>query len=584
MSNKKTERRFNFSFIFNKDKERLSSSTILVRGSLLTCIILSFASGIIDIAFFSGLSKALLHVGTVPMHAAILYTVISVGFISAKFWLAMKLGMLKELQARLTAKQFSWSKNLDKPIRWTSFWHKFMIAISIMTALSLSVNSIGSALKDAERNSTNITISIDELKALKDQKKADSNDKRNLARGNLEGRANSKQTAEKEADRYWPNIENWQNKLNAIYLSDEYLALETDEEKAACIAKARAPFKKMAPTFVGNNIDYISRSELVTRFQQEAKKTEVDKESIAAYDALTNENNEEIKNTIMALENLYKHPNSYENGLVIEGKPVSFLDENGEPIDITQVIGLLQGLREEWKNNTDIGESSQIFMLVSEIITSKVGEDKSSGSGVAEILMIIIIAIIGIGQEFLIAHFTPKATIDRSLLRQVSEYLYWEDKNQKERFLLEVYDDYYGDGVFNQDAFEHKCKKAVEHLERSIDDTIFKYSKRNKDNAKPIKRNKKAVSIQTVLSDETITESAQENNLPEPQIEEIKQELEQVKPAEKAEPTEKAESIEESELIKEPEPVKKQESNEPQEEIDDELDSLIKEAETRIEG
>ena len=231
MKKKKIEKKFNFNFVFNKDKERLSSSTILIKGSLLTCIILSFASGIIDIAFFSGLSKSLLHIGTVPMHAAILYTIISAGFISAKFWLAMKLGMLKELQARLTAKQFTWAKNLNKPINRTNFWHKFMIAISIMTALSLSVNSIGSALKDAERNSTNITISIDELKALKDQKKADSNDRRSLTRENLEGTANSKQTAEKEADRYWTNIENWQAKLAQIYSSEDYLALETDKEK-----------------------------------------------------------------------------------------------------------------------------------------------------------------------------------------------------------------------------------------------------------------------------------------------------------------------------------------------------------------
>ena len=482
MKKKKIEKKFNFNFVFNKDKERLSSSAILVRGSLLTCIILSFASGIIDIAFFSGLSKSLLHIGTVPMHAAILYTIISAGFISAKFWLAMKLGMLKELQARLTAKQFTWAKNLNKPITRTNFWHKFMIAISIMTALSLSVNSIGSALKDAERNSTNITISIDELKALKDQKKADSNDRRSLTRENLEGTANSKQTAEKEADRYWTNIENWQAKLAQIYSSEDYLALETDKEKATYIAKQREPYKKMAPTFVGNNIDYISRSELVTKFQQEAKKTEIDKDSIAAYDALANENNEEIRNTILALENLYKHPNSYENGLVIEGKPVSFLDENGEPIDITQVIGILQGLREEWKNNSDIGESSQIFMLISEAITSKTKSDDASGSGIAETLMIIIIAIIGIGQEFLISYFTPKAAIDRKLLRQVSEYLFWKDKEEKERFLLEVYDDYYGDGVFSQNEFDFKCKKAVDHLDWSVDDTINKYSNKKQNN------------------------------------------------------------------------------------------------------
>lgn len=567
MKKKKIEKKFNFNFVFNKDRERLSSSTILVRGSLLTCIILSFASGIIDIAFFSGLSKALLHIGTVPMHAAILYTIISAGFISAKFWLAMKLGMLKELQARLTAKQFTWAKNLDKPIKRTNFWHKFMIAISIMTALSLSVNSIGSALKDAERNSTNITISIDELKALKDQKKSDSNDKRTLTRGNLEGTANSKQTAEREADRYWPNIEKWQDTLAGIYENEEYLALETEEERTSYIEAKRKPFKKMAPTFIGNNIDYISRSELVTKFQQEAKKTEIDKDSIAAYDALANENNEEIRNTILALENLYKHPNSYENGLVIEGKPVSFLDENGEPIDITQVIGILQGLREEWKNNTDIGESSQIFMLVSEIVTSKLGEDKSSsGSGIAEILMIIIVAIIGIGQEFLIAHFTPKATIDRSLLRQVSEYLLWENKDQKERFLLEVYDDYYGDGVFNQDAFEHKCKKAVEHLERSIDDTIAKYSKYNKLVEQPVKP-KKIKPIEKIEKEE----------LAPVQIQEEKSTI----PA--AETTKKPEEVKVPEVI-EAKPVEQApEVAEVQEEFDDELDALIKEAETRIE-
>lgn len=567
MKKKKIEKKFNFNFVFNKDRERLSSSTILVRGSLLTCIILSFASGIIDIAFFSGLSKALLHIGTVPMHAAILYTIISAGFISAKFWLAMKLGMLKELQARLTAKQFTWAKNLDKPIKRTNFWHKFMIAISIMTALSLSVNSIGSALKDAERNSTNITISIDELKALKDQKKSDSNDKRTLTRGNLEGTANSKQTAEREADRYWPNIEKWQDTLAGIYENEEYLALETEEEKTSYIEAKRKPFKKMAPTFIGNNIDYISRSELVTKFQQEAKKTEIDKDSIAAYDALANENNEEIRNTILALENLYKHPNSYENGLVIEGKPVSFLDENGEPIDITQVIGILQGLREEWKNNTDIGESSQIFMLVSEIVTSKLGEDKSSsGSGIAEILMIIIVAIIGIGQEFLIAHFTPKATIDRSLLRQVSEYLLWENKDQKERFLLEVYDDYYGDGVFNQDAFEHKCKKAVEHLERSIDDTIAKYSKYNKLVEQPVKP-KKIKPIEKIEKEESAPVQTQEEK--------------PVIPV--AETTKKPEEVKVPEVI-EAKPVEPTpEVAGVQEEFDDELDALIKEAETRIE-
>ena len=142
----------------------------------------------------------------------------------------------------------------------------------------------------------------------------------------------------------------------------------------------------------------------------------------------------------------------------------------------------MQGLREEWKNNSDIGESSQIFMLISEAITSKTKSDDASGSGIAETLMIIIIAVIGICQEFLISYFTPKAAIDRKLLRQVSEYLFWKDKEEKERFLLEVYDDYYGDGVFSQNEFDFKCKKAVDHLDWSVDDTIKKYSNKRQNN------------------------------------------------------------------------------------------------------
>ena len=189
-------------------------------------------------------------------------------------------------------------------------------------------------------------------------------------------------------------------------------------------------------------------------------------------------------------------------------------------------------------------------MLVSEIITSKLGEDKSSSSGIAEILMILVIAIIGIGQEFLIAHFTPKATIDRSLLRQVSEYLLWENKDQKERFLLEVYDDYYGDGVFNQDAFEHKCKKAVDHLERNIDDTIAKYSKYNKP-VEQTKEPKKAKQIKESVPVQTQEEKPVLND----------------------------QTIEKPEVAK-PKPVKETEN---QEKFDNELDALIKEAESRLE-
>lgn len=476
---KTVEEKPKIKFVWNKKEERIGSSTVLIRGSLITCIILSIASGFIDLAFFSGLSKSLLHIGTVPMFAAILYTIISVGFISGKFWCAMKIGMIRELRTRLEANGFNWANRLGKALIPWHLAHKFLIAVSIITALSLSVNSIGSAMKDAERNTTNITVSIDELKALKDQRKSDNTDKRSLTRGNLEGIATSKTTAEAEASRYWPDIEKWQLRVREI---DEDLEL-TDEEKADKKIKERAAYIKRAPTFISSkNIDFISRTELVNKFQEVAKRSEVDNASLEAYAKLANENEEEIKNTIIALENLYKHPDKYEDGIIIKGQTVSFLDEEGNPIDITQAIGMLQGLREEWKTNSDIGESSQIFMLISEAITSKIGQEKTSGSGsgIAEMLMMIFIATAGIVQEFLIAIFTPKAAIDRKLLSQVSQYLLWKDKNEKEKFLISVYTDYVGDGIINQKQYEFKCKKCVEHMEEGVEEIIKKYSAKNK--------------------------------------------------------------------------------------------------------
>ena len=102
--------------------------------------------------------------------------------------------------------------------------------------------------------------------------------------------------------------------------------------------------------------------------------------------------------------------------------------------------------------------------------------------GTSEWMMIILIALFGIVQEFLIAIYTPKAAIDRKLLSQVSQYLFWQNKNEKEKFLISVYEDYVGDGIITKEDFEEKCKKCVEIMSEDTDSIIQKYSK------KPIKK------------------------------------------------------------------------------------------------
>ena len=54
-------------------KPVISVTSISNTGILITCILLSIASGFIDLTFFSGLSKSLFHVGTVPIPASVLY-------------------------------------------------------------------------------------------------------------------------------------------------------------------------------------------------------------------------------------------------------------------------------------------------------------------------------------------------------------------------------------------------------------------------------------------------------------------------------------------------------------------------------
>ena len=151
-----------------------------------------------------------------------------------------------------------------------------------------------------------------------------------------------------------------------------------------------------------------------------------------------------------------------------------------------------------WQSDTgDVGESSKIFTLIATYMNADV---KAGGMGVSEWMMMILIAIFGIVQEFLIYIFTPKAVIDRKLLSQVSQYLRWKDEVEKERFLISVYKDYVGDGIINREDYEAKCKKCVELMEESEEDIIAKYSKKNKAVVK-------AVRARTIKEDVPVAET-----------------------------------------------------------------------------
>ena len=449
-------------FVANK----IDNSTILINGLLLTCIGLSIASGFVDIVCYSGLSVSLFHLGTLALPASILYTLISIFLTSGKFWFGMKIGMLKELRTRLKVQNFQWYKNITKALVPWQLLHKLLICISLLTAMSMSVNSIGAGIRAMQQNIDNMSSDVIMLSELRDSVDQGYKDQTSAAKENITSKLNAKDSATAEADRYWPNIEKWQLKLAEISSSEEYLTLETDKEKAAYISKRRESYKRMAPTFVGNNIDYISYGELIAGYKKiTSANEEVDAASV--YEEAVNYDKSRIEETIIAIiEKEYRTP---------DGKIISLTKDDGSLVNVSTAIARLQAGISEWQNDTgDVGESSKVFTLLAMYIKA---DETAGGIGAAEWMIMLFIFFTGIIQECMIALCTPSATIDRKTLSSVSRHCEWKDEEEKERFLLKVYKSYVGDGVFSQEDYEEKCRKCVELMEETEEDIIAKYSK-----------------------------------------------------------------------------------------------------------
>ena len=462
------EKQSKVKFSWNLKKNRVDSSTILINGVLLTCIILSIASGFIDLTFFSGLSKSLFHVGTIPIPAAVLYTVISIGFILAKFWCAMQIGMLKELRTRLLAKGKDWANNLKKALLPWQIVHKFLITVSIITALSLSVNSIGVGIRKMEQNIKNMSYDAEQLLVLQNSVRDGNKDMRGASKENISGQVKAQQNVAKDFDEKWKYVKDYRTKRDTLNVEKEI----ADEERAKQIEEEILKLKKdavnLAPEGVTNsNIDWVEEYTIKNKLLENAKKFETI-DATSSIQSGIDFDKSEIESTIKALaDKEYRTP---------DGELISFTNEDGSLVDVQLAISRLQNGISEWQSDTgDVGESSKIFTLIATYINA---DAKAGGMGISEWMLMILIALFGIVQEFLIYLFTPKATIDRKLLSQVSNYMMWEDEEEKERFLISVYKSYVGDGIINQENYEAKCKKCVSLMQETEDSIIAKWSKK----------------------------------------------------------------------------------------------------------
>ena len=447
------------------ERPTLTTTDALISGKLIFCIVLSIVSAFIDIVFFSGLSKSGYPFFGAYVPAAIILSIMSLGFSGSKFFVAMQLAAIKEIEGRLK-KQLK--ENYHHRLIWLKTkWHlihKFLIAISVITSISLSVITIGNGVRQMEQNILNQSNDAQYLIDLKSDIRNDTAEKRSATKDNIAGARKAQDTSSSEVNFYVERLKKYQSEYFAIADNESLSDEEKDKQQQAVINK----IVKEIPGTSARNAIYFTEADLKKSIQKVASSNEV-LDTSALYDESIAYNENELNTYILALqEKNYRTP---------DGELIMFVNEDGTPVNKEVAISRLQNSIMLWQTDTgDAGPSSKVFTLIATYI--KVDE-RAGGMGTSEWIMMALIMIFGIVQEFIIAAFTPRATISRKMLSQFSEYFYDVDIN---KFMLDTYESYYNLGLLKTEEYERKCEKAVHLLDNSVDKIIAKYKNDDKKN------------------------------------------------------------------------------------------------------
>lgn len=534
------------------DKPTLKTTTVLINGKLLTCIILSIVSGLIDLVFFSGLSKSYYELfGLIAIPAGLLMSVMSIGFTMGKFFCAMQLGAISELKTRLKNFGYKWYKNLNK-ISWK--WqviHKFLIGVSILTSISLSVVSIGTGvtrnatkLKQLDDLITEGTKYVEVVNTAKDQSLAAS-----VAKSVDTSESDAIKFTEDNMNKIRPAVEQYKqdreafNNLGIDVNSEEPDDIYTPNPSTYWNRRNDSINNLLQnagyPTQSGQGIYNLNLSNVERYIRNRYLEThkprnadEVKKELNEASESTLEEARGWL-DTLNALDFTRNEQSIGENGkIVYTSVPVVFdTDPNTDTkVLVTRALSLLKQYRTDVESDSgDIGASSKLFMMIGNA-WDKIHANKSNnvvdalnvkvktGMGSTEIMIMVVIMLFGIVQEFLIALFTPKSTISRKMIYQFDSV--FEADYDQNRFMLSVYLDYYNKGIISKEDFEAKAKKCVDLMQNTEESIIERYSKKNIDKKeKVIKDSKiKENTLETKVNNVTeenkniIPDSIKENN------------------------------------------------------------------------
>lgn len=459
--------------LLRKD-EGSSTAKMLVRGKLITCVVLSITSAFIDIVFFSGMSRSDYPFFSISVAAATVLSVMSIGFSLGKFFTATQLSVLNEMQARIKRMGYSWYKNFNKAkVKW-HIVHKFLIGISVITSISLSTITIGNGVRNMELNIKSMTEDAQYLIELKNSQKTNNTDKKDLIVGSAASAIENEKKAAEEAENAKKYLNDYKMKRDQLEETD----YEDADEKQKDLDALKSKYVKLIPMVTSKNIDYTTAIDIENYYKRQLTNTSSATKNLANYEEISNFNKSEIESTIKGLTvKEYTQPVKI---LDDKGKDtgnvryelIQFTDENGNPVELDIAIGRLQKAIMAWQSDTgDAGPSSKVFQLLATYINAP---PSAGGMGFSEVIMMILICLFGFVQEYLIYIFTPKSIISRKMISQFDEYM--GEGFDANRFMLVTYKDYLDSGVMSTELFEQKAQKCVKQMGNTIDSIIEKYT------------------------------------------------------------------------------------------------------------
>ena len=492
----------NFKERINSKKKAIKDDTVQEKGERKTFLIASAESGFIDIVFFSGLSVALYSLfGFKVVPAGLVLGLMSVVIIFGKAWCAMRVSQIDELISHFKALNITCWDKLKKPRRFWKSLHILCMSISLLTAMSLSVVSVGDGIR---KNQNEIKKANEEIVALAELISANSigqSKQREIIYSSVSVSTNSTKDANEAADKIWPLIEEYRAEraeFEALGISfsskdeiewkgktiipDEYW----DKQNSLIQTKIKAAGRTMSINQIRN---ITSKAVLTQQIKNEIESSNknTSKDDLLLLDTQTKD---AMTTAIRNLQGRFYWP------AAMGGELVEFNEDNP-----SLALTTLKDLKAAYENDTgDVGESAKIFVLLGPAIDNafsakttleNVSKKKSISSfGATEIMIMAFILFSGLLIELWIWAFTPKPIITRKVFEKYN----FGQKLNIEEIMYQINREYVSKGVLNLDEFYAKVNnnEEIDNIPKTLSD--YKKAKKKSETKPKVEKKEKEFS------------------------------------------------------------------------------------------